>query len=466
MSSLRHRLRRRTLLSASGIALALPWFPSLMRSRRAEAAPSGPSVRLVYWHIPNGVIEEHWTPPELGTMSPATLPRSLQPLAEEGVVEDVNIISELDNLATNPDGFGDHAVGVCGFLTCSSADRSRVFLGTSADQIAAQALGDLTVVPSLELGMTGNSGFCDQYPCPYSNSMSWSDPQTPRVARRDPREVWALLTGGFTPDSVSEEERARRERAGQSVLDFVLDQANEVQGRLGAQDKVKLDQYMSSVRALERRIVGLPSNTCELPAEPGGDLDYAERFALMLDLQLFALQCDLTRIVTFMFATSFGPGGMPWAGVPDDYHNLTHDERGGDNYEKILRCIDWEMQQIAAFIARLKAVPEENGSLLDNMALCISSDVGRGARHNHDRLPVLLAGRGAGAWQTGRHLRFDPEDGGEARRLAARRTQRDRAEGVSRPNTNRVANLHVTLLAAMGVPNAKVGDSNGALPLD
>lgn len=460
----KNRLSRRTLLKGSGVALALPLLPSLA-PRAARSQESDMPRRLLYWHIPNGVNQEDWDPEVTGPLAATDLPRSLAHLANAGVHEDINVLSGLDNLPATPPGFGDHNPGVGGQLTCVIAARPELRVGISADQIASQALGHLTPLPSLQLGMEGVPRFCDTYNCHVGNALSWSDETTPLAGRRDPKEVWDLLTGGYLPDSAGQEEAERRRRAKKSVLDYVLDQAHGVHSRLGTTDKVKLDQYMTSVRELEQRIARAPAPlVCRVPDEPREDLnygeDYPEIFALMMDLQIFALECDLTRFITFMYATAFGPGDMPWAGVNDDYHDMTHNE--GPNREKILQCIDWEVQQFAQFVARCKATPEGNGSLLDNMALCASSDVGRGAWHNHDRLPVLLAGRGGGAWTPGRHLHFEPEDGGDARR-AVRNGDRQAASDV--PNTNKIANLHLTLLESVGVSNATLGNSDAPLSL-
>lgn len=459
-------LGRRALLRGAGVCLALPFFESL-RPRELRAADPEVAKRVLYWLIPNGVIEEDWRPGAAGALSAATLPRSLKPLAD--VVSHVNILSGLDNLPATPDGIGDHAPGLAGFLTCASANRDNadVRLGTSADQLAAQGLlarGVKTLRPSLELSMTGPPGFCDDYPCPYGSSMSWSDPKTPRAPRRDPRDVWAYLTGATTGGPVTADEQARRLRGDTSVLDLVLEDVTSLQGKLGASDRHKLDQYATAVRRIESEISALPPTSCKLREQPPESVtSYEQRFDLMLDLQLFALECDLTRVISFMFATSFGPGSMPWAGVADDFHNLTHHEGEGDNKEKILKCIDWEVEQIAAFVARLRDTPEGEGSLLDNVSLCVSSDVGRGARHNHDNLPVLLAGRGGGAWKTGRHLVYEPEDK-TARSLAGTRDPVKRATASAMPNTNKLANLHVSLLQTLGVQGAVVGNSHTALP--
>jgi hypothetical protein len=274
-------------------------------------------------------------------------------------------------------------------LTCSTSNRDEtdVLLGTSADQIAASQIGEQTFRASLELSVTGPPRFCDDYPCPYGSAVSWSDPRTPRYPRTDPRDVWEYLTGGISGDPANAAEVERLRRQDRSILDYVHEEASAVKAQLGTVDQQKLDQYLTAVRTLELELDRVvPVTTCTPLEEPPLVESYPDRFALMLDLQAFALECDITRVISFVFATSFGPGGMPWAGVAEDFHNLTHHEAEGDNLEKILQCIDWEMQQIAAFIARLGATPDGQFH-------------GSGSRgESHPQSPAAASNRVAAGW--------------------------------------------------------------------
>jgi hypothetical protein len=182
-----------------------------------------------------------------------------------------------------------------------------------------------------------------------------------------------------------------------------------------------------------------------------------------MDVMEFALRCDLTRVMSFGFGNAFGPGPMPWIDIGDDYHALTHRMGDAGVPEQVAKCILWEVEQIAAFIARLKAMPEGNQTVLYNTAMFVSSDVGEGGPHNHDNMACLLAGNAGGAIATGRHLAYTPEDG-NARSLARRRTAADRAAAIAIPNTNRLSNVHLSLLQAAGVPATSFADSTGPIP--
>jgi hypothetical protein len=446
--------------------VALPLVESLLpRSARAQAG--GVPKRLVYWFIPNGVIDKLWIPSSVGPLTAAALPASLQPLADAGVVGDVNILSGVDNLCGYPVALGDHASGIAAMLTCVPAKKaalSDLGLGPSADQIAAGTLGQLTARPSLELGMSksGSTGDCDNgYACAYAQSISWVDAVTPRGKRTDPHDAWLYLIGTSDP-SLSAEQRDRLRRGDKSVLDYVLSQANGLKKKLGSSDRPKVDQYLTSVRAMEQQLTAKTAATCKTPPDPGNSSDYPTRFGQMMDVMEFALTCDLTRVITFMLGNAFGPGPMPWIGVGDDYHALTHRMGEVGVPDLVAKCILWEVQQVAAFIKRLQAIPEGSNSVLYNTSFLVTSDVGEGGPHNHDNMPVLLAGNGGGAFTSGRYLAYAPEDP-SARKLAGTRDLDSRTKALAIPNTNRLANLHLSLLKWAGVGIDKFGDSTGTL---
>jgi hypothetical protein len=467
---LRNRLDRRAVLRGAGVALALPWLDSIA-TPQARAASAASTVRLIYWFIPNGVIFDRWTPASPGPLDATQMPVCLQPIADAGMVGDFNVLSGLDNFAGLPISGGDHAAGMASLLTCSSAkkvaDLSQIELAQSADQMAAAVLGKLTPRPSLELGMTpgGGTGACDTgYACAYSQSVSWVDAKTPRGKRTDPHDTWMYLLGTDNP-SLTPEERERLRQGDKSVLDFVLDQANQLNGQVGVSDKAKLDQYFTAVRALEQQLTAaLPAAQCRMQPDPGSaNNDYVKRFNLLMDMMVFAVKCDLTRVITFMFANAVGPGPMPWIGVTDDYHNLTHQQTQPGVMDTVAKCITWFVQQAATFATKLKAIPEGNNNALYNTAFFVGSDVGDGGMHNHDKMPVLLAGNAGGAFTTGRHIAYTPEDP-KARDYGHREDEASRTQALAIPNTNRMANLHLSLLHAGGVDVPKVGDSNGFLP--
>lgn len=464
----RRFLSRRALLRGAGVTLALPFLESLA-PRPLQAALPGTPLRLVYWMIPNGVLYDRWIPKTIGKFDPTSMPESLQPLAEANLLNDFNILSGIDNLCGYPVGPGDHASGMAAMLTCVAAKKTvdAVELGISADQVAAAALGGLTPRPSLELGMQqdGGSGNCDNgYACAYARSLSWNDKTTPRPKQTNAKEAFLWLLG--TAGSGLSPEQAERMRAGEkSVLDYVLNQANGLSPKLTTEDRVKLDQYLTSVRTVEKQLDAVTASAdCRMATPVENSSQYVPRLTAMLDVMQFAFRCDLTRVVTFSLGNAFGPGAMPWIDVPEDYHNLTHNIGGEGNRERVAKCIRWEVEQIAAFMTRLKAIKEGEHDALYNTAFMVSSEVGEGAPHNHDNVPCLIAGNAGGAIKTGHHLKYTPEDS-KARSLAGRRSEADRTTALAIPNTNRLANVHVSLLTAVGVPTAKFADSTGPIPL-
>lgn len=459
-------LSRRSLLRAAGVTLALPFMESLA-PRALRAAEAAAPVRLMYWFIPNGVIYNRWIPKAAGALDPKATPESLVPLVDAGVLGDVNLLSGVDNLCGWPDTIGDHASGMASMLTCVPAKKSvdNVELGISADQLAAQTLGAHTPRPSLELGMakSGGVGDCDNgYACAYAQSLSWSDKTTPRPKRTDPKDAWLWLLG--TDDvSLTLEQRERMRRGDKSVLDYLVAESNSLSPKLTSEDRQKLDQYLTSVRTVEKQLDAQAAPLeCQSAMPPANSTDYVVRLNAMMDVMQFALRCDLTRVITFAFGNAFGPGAMPWIDVRDDYHALTHRMGDAGVPDQVAKCIQWEVQQIAGFIKRLKEMPEGDHSVLYNTAMMVSSDVGEGGAHNHDNMACLLAGNAGGAWTTGRHLAYTPEDN-NARKLASHRNVADRTAAIAIPNTNRMSNVHLSMLQAANVPVTKFADSTGPI---
>jgi hypothetical protein len=354
-------------------------------------------------------------------------------------------------------------------LTCASAkkvpDLSSISLAGSIDQIAAGALGKFTPRPSLEMGVQpgGGTGACDTgYACAYSQSLSWSDAKTPRGKRTDPHDAYLYLLGTDNP-SLTPDQRDRLRAGDKSVLDFVLDQVNDLNGRIGVSDKVKLDQYATGVRTLEQQLTAIaPVAQCRAQPDPGTSTDFIKKLGLMMDVMVFAVQCDLTRVISFMFANAGGPGSMPYIGINSDYHQLTHQQNDPATKDLCAKAITWYVTQAATFAQRLKGIQEGANTALYNSCFFVSSDVGDGGRHNHDSLPIILGGNGGGAFKTGRHIAYVPEDP-TARDLAQKKTAPLRAQALAIPNTNRVSNLHLSMLHAAGIDGVSLGDSNGLL---
>ncbi len=454
-------LSRRSLLRGTGVCLALPFLESLA-PRQLRAAPPDTPLRLIYWHIPNGVLRDRWDP--TGTvLDPAKSPASLVPLAEGGLFGDINVLTGVDNLAGYPIGPGDHASGMAALLTCAAARKSvdSYELAISVDQVAAKSLGMFTPRPSLELGMSGGGGKgdCDNgYGCAYAQSISWTDGKTPRTKQNNPKSAWTWLLGNESAD-LSAEQRERMRRGDKTLLDYLVKEAGRLSPKLTAEDRQKLDQYLTSVQETEKQVnSGMASAECQSQVGPENSNDYPTRMAAMMKVMEFAVRCDLTRVVSFSLGNAFGPGAMPWVDA-SDYHALTHDIGGAGNRDAVGRCIKWEVEQIATFANSLKNVVEGDKTALYNSAILVSSEVGEGAPHDHEKMPCLIAGNAGGAIATGRHLQYSPEDG-KARQLARGRALQGRTQALAIPNTNRMANVHLALLQAVGIPATQFADSN------
>ncbi len=438
------KLDRRTALKGFGTVLALPLLDAMLpRAARAAAVEEAPR-RLAFFFVPNGVHMPDWTPN--GEGRDFELPAILSELSEYR--DDLLVVSGLahDKARANGDGPGDHARCAATFLTGCQAYKTAgkdIRVGVSVDQIAAAEVGHLTRFPSLELGCDkgAQSGNCDSgYSCAYSSNISWRTPNMPLAKEVDPQHVFDRLFAGVRRSEVAEA-RDRRLRDQKSVLDFVLDDAERLHKRLGTTDQRKLDEYLTSIREIERRVAGNGDGdddpTSDLARPVGVPKDYAQHIRLMFDLLVVALQGDQTRIATFMFANAGSNRSYRFIEVPDGHHDLSH--HGGDEEKqaKISKINRFHMSQFAYLLGRLSAIEEGDGSLLDNSMLVYGSGIGDGNRHNHDNLPILLAGRGGDALSTGRHMRLEE-------------------------NTP-LSNLYLSLLERMGVAAESVGDSSGPL---
>jgi hypothetical protein len=365
---------------------------------------------------------------------------------------DFSIVTGLENFNAKPDGAGDHAAGTSGFITCAHANKSQtdIKLGISADQVAAQKLGTATRLPSLQLGTDGGGGTgdCDSgYSCAYARNISWADALTPLPKIVDPAQAFNQLFEGYDPGA-SETEAAKRRAYEKSVIDFVLADVDGLAPKLGATDKIKLDQYLTSVRELEKRVVdGGPGASCMLGTPPtkGAMLDYPTRIKTMMDLIALAFACDATRIVTLMFTNATSQHTHPFLDINAGHHDISHHMSDPAMIAQLAKIGAWEMQQIAYFFDKLKALPDatEGQSVLFNSAVFVSSDISDGNRHNHDDMPIVLGGNAGGKLKPGSHVSYTPK---------ARTDPKQK-----------VSNLLVTMLEAAGVTGAQFGDSTGPL---
>lgn len=440
------RIPRRTFLRGLGTALALPALQTLWPATSAAATAAGPHRpprRMAFIYIPNGANMADWTPKAEG--KDFELPYILDPL--KPYRQDLLVLSGLthDKARPNGDGAGDHARASATFLTACQArktDGADIRVGVSVDQVAAARLAGQTRFASLELGCDRSklAGNCDSgYSCAYSFNISWKTPSTPMPPETDPRLLFERLFASGSPEE-NAAARARRQRHERSVLDFVLEDARALQRQLGATDRRKLDEYLTAVRELEQRIENAEKFQAALPDydKPTGVPEtYAEHIRLMFDLLALAFQTDSTRVATFILAHDGSNRPYPFLGVREGHHDLSHHGNDEEKKKKIARINRFHLEQFAQFVARLKAIPEGDGSLLDHSMIVYGAAISDGNRHNHNDLPVLLAGRGGGTLDTGRHVRY--------------------------PDNTPMANLFLSLLDRMGAPVERLGDSTGPL---
>jgi hypothetical protein len=443
--SLSTPIPRRTFLRGLGTMVALPVLNSaLPASARAAASAATAPKRLAWVYVPNGANMTDWTPTATGTAF--ELPPILQPL--EAHRQQLSVISGLANPQGDElgDGGGAHARASASFLTgvhprkTAGAD---IRSGISCDQIAANQIGDQTRLPSLELSCDGGqrAGSCDSgYSCIYQFNISWKSETQPMLPEVNPRAAFERLFGNGDP-AASLEAGMRRALYRKSLLDYVLEDAHRLEKRLDATDRRKLDEYLSSVRDLERRIAR--AEDFPVPAVPAGVEapemfeTYEQHMRLMYEVMALAFQTDSTRIATFIVAHDGSNRPYPTIGIRDGHHDLSHHRDDEEKKKKLAQINRYHVTQFAGFLDRLKSIPEGNGTLLDNCVIQYGSALSNGNAHDPHDLPILLAGGGGGRLATGRHLRVDEKT----------------------PMTN----LYRSMLDHAGVRTEKIGDSTGKL---
>jgi hypothetical protein len=415
-----------------------------MAPRRGWAAGStvNPPVRMAFIFFPNGASMPSWTPADEGDNY--QLSETLQPLAE--CQSDILVLSGLaqDNGRAKGDGAGDHARSAASYLTgahpykTSGAD---IRLGVSVDQAAAAQVGQLTKLPSLELGIEPgrNAGNCDSgYSCAYSSNISWKSPTTPMAKEIHPRLVFERLFGSGRQEDQSQ---ARRDFYRQSILDLVAADAQRLRSQVGQTDRRKLDEYFSSVRELEQRIERAEIEArqqrpeFEVPREIPRELP--QHIRLMYDLLAFAFRTDTTRIATLMLANDGSNRSYPMVGVNDGHHELSHHQNREEPISKLKKIDRFLVGEFANFLGQLKSVSEGDSNLLDRAMIVYGGGLSDGNAHWHHDLPIVLAGHGGGTIRTGRHVRM------------ARETP--------------LNNLFLSMLDRVGADVKELGDSTGPL---
>jgi hypothetical protein len=436
------RISRRTLLRGMGASLAVPWLESMLPAF-ASPSPASFPTRLGFIYVPNGKNMDDWTPKTEG--ADYALPLILQPLKD--LREDLNVLTGLtaDKARPHGDGGGDHARALGAFLTGAQprkTDGTDIRAGVSVDQVAASAIGDQTRLSSLEIGCEAGAmaGNCDSgYSCVYSSTMSWRSATQPLPKEVNPKSVFDRLFGG---GSAAERTKTRAQR--QSVIDLVREDYKDLNGKVGKQDQQKLDEYISSVRDIEVRLeraIHMPEvKVPEGVARPVGiPASYEEHIKLMGDLFVLAFQTDITRVATFVVANEGSNKPYAFAGVPEGHHDLSHHGNSPEKKAKIAKINSFHTQMLAHTLGKLKAIKEGDGTLLDHCLIAYGSANSDGNAHNHDNLPILLAGQGGGTVKTGRHVRFAKE--------------------------TPLNNLWLALLQRVGVKLPSLGDSTGTLSI-
>jgi hypothetical protein len=430
-------LPRRTFLRGAGATLALPLLDAMIPAATAATRTAlRPVRRLGYVFMPMGCDQSRWTPPgadgRLGELSPIL--RSLEPVKDK-----LTVLTNLELRNAYP---GSHATSNSAFLSAAKAkqtESSDYHLGTTADQVAAQQIGRETRLPSLELSMDmmQTTGQCDNgFACVYQNNLSWSSPTTPLPSEAHPRVVFERL---FGEGGGAEERRAAlRKRA--SLLDWVGEDIARLRRELGAGDRARVDGYLETVREVERRIQRAEAELGERPLPdldrpPGVPASYAEHARLMFDLQVLAMQGDVTRVCTFQLARETSNRTYPEIGVPDPHHPLSHHGNDPDKIARMAKINAFHVSLFAYYLERLKATPDGEGSLLDHSLLLYGSGIGNPNLHDHTNLPIIVAGGAAGGMRGGRHLKY----------------------GQPTP----LANVHLALLDKVGVRLDRFGDSSG-----
>jgi hypothetical protein len=420
----RAAFNRRAFLRGAGSCIALPLFESLRTNVLFAAAPAaklactatGAPLRTAFLYFPNGAIPSAWWPSSEGTDFPWS--RTLKPLEKHKA--HVQILGGLGhkNAEAGPDGAGDHARGNGTFLTGVRLRKSAtdVRAGVSIDQILANAYGHLTRFSSLELGCDAGarSGACDSgYACAYQFNLAWNSPTMPKTPESNPRRVFERLFGEGKPGE-RQANLMLRQQEDKSVLDFVLDDARSMQKRLSPSDKQKLDQYLTGIREVEARIqkterFGLVKDPgIETPA--GIPADYGEHIQILLDMVMLSFQTDSTRLATVLLAHDGSNRSFDQIGISEGHHDLTHHQNRKEWIDKVADIDLWYVQQLAKFLDKLNQIKDVDGkTLLHNSTIVYGSGNADGNRHSHVNLPIVLAGCGGGALQTGRYVKHSDQ---------------------------------------------------------
>ncbi len=439
----RKALPRRMFLRGMGTAVALPFLDAMTPAFAASRMPGKAPVRMAFVYVPNGIDMRNWNPSYEGPLQ--ELPRILKSL--EPFKQDITLLGNLthNNGRALLDGAGDHGRCCGSYLTGVHPRKSvtDIHSGISFDQIVAQKVGEATRFPSLEIGLEDarQAGDCDSgYSCAYTNNLAWKSPTQPLPPILNPRDLFERLFG--TGVAMTPEQRAQRNRMRRSILDFVTEDTRKLQGDLGPTDRRKLDEYLSSIREVERQIERAEKDNAQIDPHMdkpyGVPADFAEHFKLMTNMITIAFQADMTRIVTFLVTHEGTSRSYREIGISDGHHPLTHHQGKLDLLEKVAEINTYHMQQFSGWVEKLKSAKEGDSTLLDNSMIVYGAGLSDGNRHLHDDLPTLIAGRAGGSIKSGRRIVYRKE--------------------------TPMCNLFLTMMDRMGVNAEEFGDSTGHLP--
>ncbi len=436
----RKHLPRRTFLRAAGVSLGLPLLDSMLPaqtplSKTAAAAKS----RLGCIYVPHGATMYKWTPEKDGT--DFELPEILTPL--EKVRDRVTIVSNLAHPAAGgvgSDAGADHARSAAVFLSGVHPEKESVHVGTTIDQLVAQKIGQETPLPSLELSIEDVALSCGSgYACAYSNTISWKTATVPLPMENNPQVIFEKLFG----DGSNNAERLARKQESRSLLDSVTQEVASLQKQLPPADRARLGEYLDDVREIERRIQRAEQQVpadLKVPEAPVGIPEaFDEHFKIMFDLQVLAFKADITRVTSMMYARDTSGAVYPQSGVRDGFHVASHHSNVRASMDKYALINKYHVQLLAYFLEKLRATPEGDGSLLDHSLILYGSSMSNGNQHDHDPLPVLLAGGAAGQMKGGPHITYAPH--------------------------TPMSNLLLAVLDKMGVQAERQGDSTGKLEI-
>ncbi len=436
MNFLRNRrISRRTFLQGAGVCLSLPLLESMAFANTGTRAAD--RLRLGFYFVPHGAVQSYWTPAKLGALELSPTLKPLEPFRNQ-----LTVVSDLAlPLAYTEDASAaaNHSSSSAVFLSGARMHKNTNQLGATVDQVAAQHLGRESLLPSLELGIEASSNSCGEgWSCAYRDTISWLDEHTPLPLERNPQVLFERLFGTGATD----EARASNRVESRSILDAVSEQTARLNRDLPAADRRRLDQYLTDVREIERRmqIAGRVSGDVRPPAKPVGiPDDFEEHLKTMFDLQVLAWQAGMTRISTLMLAVEASNAVYPKSGIRDAFHPLSHHSNIQENKDKLAQINRYHISLFGYLLDRMQKTPDGEGTLLDNSMLMWGSGMGDSNVHNHDPLPILLAGGGAGRLKGGRHI----------------------SAGKKVP----LSNLHLSVLHKAGVEVETFGDSTGTVDI-